>query len=165
MKEQNKIERVQSDAGARSSRKVCERLKPLLDPSVRVSHPSARHGFTLLELLIVMSIIVILAAVALPMYQQHVQRAREVTLRTNLVEMRRMIDRYAADKGRLPQSSDDLVTAGYLREIPIDPITGAIDWQFNTGTDPNFSQETQGITDVHSSSTETSSEGTAYNEW
>ncbi len=124
-----------------------------------------QRGFTLLELLIVMSIIVILAAVALPMYQQHVQRAREVTLRTNLVEMRRMIDRYASDKGRFPQSADDLVRDGYLREIPVDPITGSNDWRFDTGTDPNFSQNTQGITDVHSSSSEISSEGTPYSEW
>lgn len=142
-----------------------ENDQSILPFTVHFSPFTRFRGFTLLELLIVMSIIVILAAVALPLYQQHAQRAREVTLRTNLVEMRRMIDRYASDKGRLPPSSDDLVTAGYLREIPVDPITGANDWRFESGTDPNFSQDSQGITDVHSSSPETSSEGTPYSEW
>ena len=80
-------------------------------------------GFTLLELMIVISIIIILAAVALPQYQKTIMHARETVLRDDLFRMRSLIDQYAADKGKLPQSLDDLVTAGYMREMPTDPIT------------------------------------------
>jgi general secretion pathway protein G len=123
------------------------------------------RGFTLLELMIVISIIIILAAIALPQYQKSVMHAREATLRDDLFQMRKLMDQYAADKGQLPQSPDDLVTAGYMREIPVDPITRERDWNFVTGEDPNSSEGKQGLTDVHSSSTDTSSEGTAYSEW
>src|SRR5713226_273797 len=80
-------------------------------------------GFTLLELMIVISIIIILAAVALPQYQKTIMHARETVLKDDLFRMRSLIDQYAADKGKLPQSLDDLVTAGYIREVPKDPIT------------------------------------------
>src|SRR5437867_4323886 len=80
-------------------------------------------GFTLLELMIVISIIIILAAVALPQYQKTIMHARETVLRDDLFRIRSLIDQYAADKGKLPQSLDDLVSAGYLREVPVDPIT------------------------------------------
>jgi len=123
------------------------------------------QGFTLLELMIVISIIVILAAIVLPQYQRTVQKAREATLRDDLFQMRKMIDQYAADKGRLPQSLDDLVTAGYLREIPVDPITGERDWQVIVGEDPNLPGGTQGVVDVRSASGDISSEGTPYSDW
>src|SRR5216117_516599 len=80
-------------------------------------------GFTLLELMIVISIIIILAAVALPQYQKTIMHARETVLKDDLFKMRSVLDQYAADKGKLPQSLDDLVTAGYMREVPTDPIT------------------------------------------
>src|SRR5712692_8685085 len=80
-------------------------------------------GFTLLELMIVISIIIILAAVALPQYQKTIMHARETVLKDDLFRMRALIDQYAADKGKLPQSLDDLVTAGYIRDVPKDPIT------------------------------------------
>ena len=83
----------------------------------------AENGFSLLELLIAMFIIIILLAVALPTYQRSVQQARETVLSENLFQMRRMIDQYAADKGKLPQSLNDLVDAKYMREVPTDPIT------------------------------------------
>lgn len=122
-------------------------------------------GFTLLELMIVMSIIVILIAVVLPMYTRTTLAAREATLKSDLVQMRKLIDQYAADKGKLPGSLDDLVSSGYLREIPEDPITGEKDWNVESGEDPSLPRGGSGITNIHSSSAETSTEGTAYSEW
>jgi general secretion pathway protein G len=114
--------------------------------------------------MIVISILIILAAIALPQYQKAVLHAKEATLRDDLFKIRKLMDQYAADKGKLPQSPEDLVNAGYIREIPVDPITGQKDWNFTTGDDPNV-EGGQGITDVHSASTDTSSEGTPYSEW
>ena len=122
-------------------------------------------GFTLLELMIVISIIIILASITLPQYQKTIMHTRETVLRDDLRKMRSLIDQFAADKGRLPQSLDDLVSAGYMRDIPIDPFTGQKDWAITTGEDPNSSEGEQGMTDVHSASADTSTEGTAYSEW
>ena len=122
-------------------------------------------GFTLLELMIVISIIIILASITLPQYQKTIMHTRETVLRDDLRKMRSLIDQFAADKGRLPQSLDDLVSEGYMRDVPIDPFTGQKDWAITTGEDPNSSEGQQGVTDVHSASAETSTEGTAYSEW
>jgi len=122
-------------------------------------------GFTLLELMIVISIIIILASITLPQYQKTIMHTRETVLRDDLRKMRSLIDQFAADKGRLPQSLDDLVTEGYMREVPIDPFTGQKDWAITQGADPNSSEGEQGMTDVHSASAEVSTEGTAYSEW
>jgi general secretion pathway protein G len=122
-------------------------------------------GFTLLELMIVISIIIILASITLPQYQRTIMATRETVLKDDLRRMRSLIDQFAADKGRLPQSLDELVSAGYMRDVPVDPFTGQKDWAVTIGEDPNSSEGGQGMTDVHSASADTSTEGTVYSEW
>ena len=122
-------------------------------------------GFTLLELMIVISIIIILASITLPQYQKTILHTRETVLRDDLRKMRSLIDQFAADKGRLPQSLEEVASEGYMREVPTDPFTGQKDWAITTGEDPNSLEGQQGMTDVHSSSADVSSEGTPYSEW
>ncbi|MCU1266553.1 MAG: ral secretion pathway protein [Acidobacteria bacterium] len=122
-------------------------------------------GFTLLELMIVITIIIILAAIVLPQYQKTITAAREAVLRDDLYKMRSLLDQYAADKGKLPQSLDDLVSSGYMREKPVDPFTDEADWSVSTGEDPASNTAESGVTNVHSASTETGSDGKPYSEW
>jgi general secretion pathway protein G len=109
-----------------------------------------QNGFSLLELMIAMFILIILLSVALPTYQRSVQQARETVLKENLFQMRRSIDQYATDKGKLPQSLDDLVSGGYLREKPVDPITEKAEWEEIMGEDVNSIDGGQGLKDVRS---------------
>src|SRR5258708_33619652 len=127
--------------------------------------PLLTAGFTMLELMIVISIIIILVSIALPQYQKTIMHARETVLRDDLFKMRSLLDQYAADKGKLPQSLDDLVTEHYLREVPKDPITDNRDWAVETGEDPYSTQGASGVTNVHSSSGDVSTERTPYSEW
>jgi len=128
---------------------------------------SGEGGFTLVELMIVMAIIMILATIAIPIYVRTLQRAKEATLREDLHTMRTAIDSYTVDKEKAPETLDDLVQAGYLKSIPVDPITSSnetwITGMSDTMTDIN---ETQGgMDDVHSGSEAIASDGTTYNTW
>lgn len=135
------------------------------EATISLAGRKLKAGFTLLELMIVISIIIILAAITLPQYQKTITHTRETVLRDDLFKMRSLIDQFAADKGRLPQSVDEMVSEGYMRDVPVDPFTGQKDWAISTGEDPNSTDGQSGMTDVHSSSTEISSEGTPYSEW
>lgn len=130
--------------------------------------PKAR-GFTLIELMIVVSIILILIGIAAGLYQRSVSHAREAVLRSDLKVMRDAIDHYTLDKEAAPQSLDDLVNAQsqYMREIPVDPMTHQKDWQVEMGdTVMSPDQSTTGIVNVHSNSNAVSPfDGTAYNTW
>jgi general secretion pathway protein G len=124
-------------------------------------------GFTMIELMIVITIILILIGMAAQNYGKTVQHARETTLHHNLQVMRQSIDNYTLDKQAAPQSLEDLVQAGYLRKVPVDPITGAADWvpQYDSVV-LSADQTSTGMVDVHSNSSRVSPfENTPYNEW
>lgn len=123
-------------------------------------------AFSLLEVMIVLTIIAILAAIAVPMYQSVILSAHEALLKDHLHTLRSLIDQHTADKKAAPQSLDDLVDAGYLREIPVDPITESrTTWVVEFGDAMIPGQLTTGIVDVHSGSSDISSEGTPYSDW
>lgn len=118
-------------------------------------------GFTLIELMIVVSIIGILATLAEPSYERYVLHARETALRQQLFEARHAIDEYRADRGGFPETWDDLVAAGYLPRAPVDPITQAADWIVI----PPPREERGAIADIHSASDLVALNGTPYNDW
>ncbi len=124
-------------------------------------------GFTLIEVLIVVVLVIVLASVGLATYTNSVRRAREAVLREDLFRMRDAIDQYYADKNKYPATLQDLVSDGYLRDIPKDPITASTDtWQTeNAEPDPNNVSAEPGIVNVKSGSEEMSMEGTKYSEW
>jgi general secretion pathway protein G len=126
-----------------------------------------RFGFTFIELMIVMAIIAVLMAVALPIYTRSIIRAKESVLKNNLFTMRTVIDEYTYDKQKAPQTLQDLVSDGYLRQVPVDPITGNSDsWRLIMEDPSNTVNQTQpGIYDVRSGAEGTSLEGTPYSEF
>jgi general secretion pathway protein G len=140
----------------------------------RHEHSTGQTGFTLLELLVVMTIIGILAAIAVPALRDSPQRAREATLKEDLFTMRSVIDQYHGDKGSYPADLATLVSAGYIRKIPIDPMTKSADTWVLVFEEPAAATEssgspsdpgTPGITDIHSGSAEKSLDGTLYKDW
>jgi general secretion pathway protein G len=125
-----------------------------------------RRGFTLIEMMIVMAIITIIISIAVPMYQKALVRARESVLKNNLFSLRTVIDEYTYDKQKGPQSLQDLVSEGYLRAVPIDPITKNSDWRIVMEDALTAVNQTDpGIFDVRSASDQKSLEGTLYSEW
>lgn len=124
-------------------------------------------GFTLIELVIVMAIIAILASIAIPSFTSSIRSAKEAVLKEDLHVMRDAIDSYTMDKEKAPQSLDDLVQAGYLKSIPMDPMTHETDsWVTSTDdTLESIDQSEPGINDVHSGSQEVGSDGQMYSTW
>lgn len=124
------------------------------------------RGFTLIELMMVMFIISILAGIALPQYKVAIIEAKQAVLKEDLYRLRDAIDQYQADKGKYPASLEALVEDGYIRKLPVDPMTRAADWEgVPAEPDPANPADTPGVYDVHSSSKEVSLAGTPYNEW
>ena len=136
------------------------------------SGPRVARGFTLIELIVVVAIIGILAAIAVPAMRTAPERARESALKEDLFTLRSCLDQFHADRGRYPTSLDEIVSLGYLRSVPVDPITKSKDtWvlvyeDVATGDqDESQQQNSPGIIDIHSGSPETALDGTKYADW
>ncbi|HLK51257.1 MAG TPA: prepilin-type N-terminal cleavage/methylation domain-containing protein [Bryobacteraceae bacterium] len=125
------------------------------------------RGFTFVELMVVVTIIVILITIAIPVYQKSIVRTKESVLRNNLFTLRQVIDNYTYDKEKAPQSLQDLVSEGYLREVPVDPMTGSNQTWKTVMEDAGqaVDQNNPGIFDVKSGSDKTSLDGSAYSDW
>jgi len=124
------------------------------------------RGFTLIELMIVISILLILIAIAIPAYNRSILRAKESVLKQDLFQLNSLISQYTLDKQKAPQSLEDLVTAGYLKKLPVDPMTGTADWVAEQeDVTLSLDQQDPGISSVHSGSTQISTQGDAYNTW
>jgi general secretion pathway protein G len=134
---------------------------------MRRQPPQSRAGFTLMELMIVMAIIGILATLAVPSFIGALRSAKEAVLREDLHVLRTAIDSYTEDKQKAPQSLDDLIQDGYLKSVPIDPMTKSSEtWVTDTSdTLHTLDQTDPGIDDVHSGSSETGTDGKPYSEW
>jgi general secretion pathway protein G len=138
------------------------------ETSLKPSDDQARdHGWTLIELLVVLSLIMILASVAMNQYNTSIRAAQEAVLKSNLMRMRDAIDQYFADKGTYPASIQTLVSEGYLRSVPTDPITRSNDTWTTTPAEPDPSRPSSdtGIYDVKSGSDGTAIDGSRYSDW
>jgi general secretion pathway protein G len=125
------------------------------------------RGFTLIELMLVISLILILVSISIPVYNQSILRAKESVLKQDLFQMRSLISQYTLDKQKAPTSLDDLVQAGYIKQIPTDPMTGSnSSWTVDQEDSlMSVDQQDPGISDVHSGASQVSSDGTAYSTW
>ena len=149
----------------RVNKSACNSVAPALVGRSRRRARTSR-GFTILELMIVISIMLILMGIAVPMYNQSVARARESVLRQDLFTLRSVIDQYTLDKQKAPQSLEDILQAGYIKQIPKDPMTNEPNWEVvQEDILQAVDQQEPGISDVHSASSATSSDGTAYSTW
>ncbi len=124
-------------------------------------------GFTIIELMVVMSVIVILASMGMVQYRNSVRRSQEAVLKENLFRMRDAMDQFYADKNKWPTDLSELVSEGYIREVPTDPITGSKDtWRTETAEpDANNPASSIGIDNVFSGSEESALDGSKYSEW
>lgn len=127
--------------------------------------PSGQGGFTLVEIMIVMTIVGILITLAEPTYHSQIVKARETSLKKSLFVMRDVIDQYAADQGRYPDTLQALVDQGYLRALPVDPFTRASDTWIEVMEDTADGEDMPGVFDLHSGSNLVAVDGTAYNTW
>ncbi len=131
-----------------------------MEANIGIGKRNGEAGFTLIELMIVVSIIGILATIAVPSYQSSLLKARETVLRQDLFTLRELLDQHRADRGEYPSSLDSLVEAGYLRALPKDPFTNS------TSTWQEMYEPTEGgVFDVYSGSDLLGTDGTAYNKW
>lgn len=133
---------------------------------MRGARQARSRGFTLIEMMIVISLMLILISIALPTYNRAILRTRESVLKQDLFTLRNVIDQYTLDKQKAPQSLDDLVSAGYLKVLPKDPFTNEANWAVDQEDASNaVDQQEPGIVDVHSASNQTATDGTAYSSW
>ena len=130
------------------------------------ARPARDAGFTLIELIVVVSIIGILVGIALPNYKVAIIQAKEAVLKEDLYRFRDLIDQYHADKGKYPAGLPTLVEEGYLRHLPVDPMTNGAEWEaVPAEADPNNPEDEPGVYDVHSLSQAISLTGTPYSQW
>jgi general secretion pathway protein G len=136
------------------------------EPGAQARRHAPRRGFTFVEMMVVITIIVILITIAIPIYQKSIIRAREAVLHNNLNTLRQVIDNYTYDKEKAPQSLSDLVSEGYLKKLPIDPITNTDQWTLvMEDATQAVNQAEPGIFDIHSTSDKMGLDGTPYSSW
>jgi len=139
-----------------------------MDPTIRIGKgfrrlATGRRGFTFVEMMVVITIIVILLTIAIPIYQKSIIRSREAVLMNNLSTLRTVIDNYTYDKEKAPQSLNDLVSEGYLKKVPLDPIANTDQWKtVMEDATQAVNQAQPGIFDVHSASDKIGLDGTPY---